>query len=471
MISIEDRIASTIYSACCLCRCFYVYLYLCVWDLVYVMNTISKNNPLLSVIVPIHDTEKYLSICLDSIIAQTYKNHEIILIDNGSTDSSGTICDKYSSQYNNVSVIHQNDQGVILARLKGVAVAKGKYISFVDSDDWIDSDLCEKLMTPLLFDESIDISISPHIRNVDGTDRPQIQLHETAIRWSAHEACCYMMENKYFTWVMHGKIYKKKLFNNLTMINKQIPYGEDLEANWIIFQKATNVYYQPFFGYHYSYNINGMTNNIHSSKRLFLFERLRKISLDFALDDYKLRLALAKTICIKYSLWPVYAMEYCRLTDNDHRLKVAKELVAKSYLLAEKYLTPIDKRHCAYAQLTTNQFAKSLEQNHLCIIDVCRKLLNDYHHVFIYGAGVIATATGEILNNAGIDFEGYVTSDGRQKHLNDKSVCKFTDIFAKFGESAGFILALNESNTSEVEKFLQDFNVPCVNVGIYSFYY
>lgn len=95
-------------------------------------------RPLISVIVPVYNVEKYLRPCVDSILAQTYQNLEIILINDGSTDKSGQICDEYATKDKRVRVIHQANQGVSVARNAGLEGAKGQYIGFVDGDDWID---------------------------------------------------------------------------------------------------------------------------------------------------------------------------------------------------------------------------------------------------------------------------------------------------------------------------------------------
>lgn len=103
------------------------------------------NNELISIIVPIYNSEQYLAECVDSIIGQTYNNLEIILVDDGSTDSSGEICDEYAKKDNRIRVIHKKNGGQQDARSAGIAIAKGAFIGFVDSDDWIDADMYENL--------------------------------------------------------------------------------------------------------------------------------------------------------------------------------------------------------------------------------------------------------------------------------------------------------------------------------------
>ena len=104
------------------------------------------NNCLVSIIVPIYNTETYLKRCIDSIVSQTYENIEVVLVDDGSTDNSGEICDEYAVQDNRILVIHKNNEGLVRARKDGAIASHGEYILLVDSDDWIDNTTVEKMM-------------------------------------------------------------------------------------------------------------------------------------------------------------------------------------------------------------------------------------------------------------------------------------------------------------------------------------
>ena len=106
-------------------------------------------NPLITVIVPVCNVAKYLRRCLDSVISQTYQNLEIICVDDGSTDHSSEICEQYALKDERVKVFHQENQGVSAARNKGLDMVAGEYITFVDSDDYIQSDMLERLYSEL----------------------------------------------------------------------------------------------------------------------------------------------------------------------------------------------------------------------------------------------------------------------------------------------------------------------------------
>ena len=106
----------------------------------------ETKKTLISIIVPVYNTEKYIERCLDSIMKQDYPNFEVILVNDGSTDESGIIIQKYKEKYKNISYIKQENKGVGAARNAGIKVAKGDYISFVDSDDLIMEDYCSHLL-------------------------------------------------------------------------------------------------------------------------------------------------------------------------------------------------------------------------------------------------------------------------------------------------------------------------------------
>ena len=109
---------------------------------------------LLTVIVPVYNVERYLVQCVDSIINQTYKELEIILVDDGSTDASGRICDEYATKDQRIKVIHKVNGGLVSARKAGLTVANGNFIAFVDSDDWIDADMYEQLLGEMIQSDS-----------------------------------------------------------------------------------------------------------------------------------------------------------------------------------------------------------------------------------------------------------------------------------------------------------------------------
>lgn len=110
------------------------------------------NKPLVSIIIPVYNVEKYLKKCVDSILSQSFTKFELILVDDGSTDNSPQICDEYTSKDNRVHVLHKKNGGVSAARNDGLDVAQGEYVSFIDSDDWVEEDYLQTLLNYNEFD-------------------------------------------------------------------------------------------------------------------------------------------------------------------------------------------------------------------------------------------------------------------------------------------------------------------------------
>lgn len=118
------------------------------------LNTMEQSHPLLSIVVPVYNTATYLAGCLESIVNQTYNNIEVIVVDDGSTDGSNEICDRYAEKYDFVFVYHRENQGVSDTRNYGIEHATGKYVMFVDSDDYIASTMCYELVSAIVSSNS-----------------------------------------------------------------------------------------------------------------------------------------------------------------------------------------------------------------------------------------------------------------------------------------------------------------------------
>lgn len=128
---------------------------------------------LISIVVPIYNVDKYLNQCIDSLINQTYKNLEIILVNDGSVDNCPKICDEYAAKDNRVKVIHKVNGGISDARNKGIIASTGEYMMFVDSDDWIELDTCELLLENIKSNKS-DISMCSYVREFNKKSLPKI---------------------------------------------------------------------------------------------------------------------------------------------------------------------------------------------------------------------------------------------------------------------------------------------------------
>ena len=175
---------------------------------------------LISVIIPIYNVEKYLFKCIDSVLSQTYNNIEIILVDDGSTDSCGQICDAYRQQDHRVTVIHKSNGGLSDARNAGIEIAKGDYISFIDSDDYIQPTTLELLLTRIVESEA-DIAIC-NFKYVDesGSDLESMNLSGNVIKDRVYTSMEIfydeMSKSRYCDWVVAwNKLYRREIFQEV----------------------------------------------------------------------------------------------------------------------------------------------------------------------------------------------------------------------------------------------------------------
>lgn len=195
-------------------------------------------EPLLSIIVPIYNVEKYLERCIDSIINQTYKNLEIILVDDGSKDASGIIADTYASKDDRIKVIHKENGGLSDARNHGLDQARGNYIIFIDSDDFIDSSMCEILFTTAEKYSSDIVSCNYYIFRAEN----HISVHPMSIQedekvFSGIDILkYYLIKTEPFDLnIVCNKIFKADLFNSKDG-QIRFPKGRVQEDNFTTFR-------------------------------------------------------------------------------------------------------------------------------------------------------------------------------------------------------------------------------------------
>ena len=147
------------------------------------------DNELISIVIPIYNVEKYIEKCLDSVIKQTYKNIEIILVDDGSPDNCGKICDSYANNDKRIQVIHKENGGLSDARNVGIERANGKYITFVDSDDYIELDYIEYLYTLIKkYNTKISFCKVNVVFNENNTDNKLENNNKTDYKWTKIQA-------------------------------------------------------------------------------------------------------------------------------------------------------------------------------------------------------------------------------------------------------------------------------------------
>lgn len=255
-----------------------------------------------SVVVPVYNVEKVLSVCLDSIITQTYKNIEIILIDDGSTDKSKDICDEYAKKQSNVICIHKKNEGLGKARNTGILSAHGDYVIFIDSDDYIEKNMIEEMIkssdkgnadlitSEFIYNGIIQYSTIPEGIYRDSEIRDILLVNMMGVSNSK--------KNDQFNVSACTKMYKLNTIksNHLEFFSERELIWEDMEFNFSYLQKCKEVVVKNQAYYHYNYNSNSLTHCYDKNRFVkimrmyeYLTERVREEQINYAAMD---RLAL-----------------------------------------------------------------------------------------------------------------------------------------------------------------------------------
>ena len=258
-------------------------------------------EPCISVIVPVYKVEGYIRRCVESILAQTYRNLEVLLIDDGSPDGSGGICDEFAAKDSRVTVIHQENGGVSSARNAGLRRASGDWIAWVDSDDWVEPDFLQYLLTNAqdsgadivicgMFEEyrKRRLYIGPGDRLLDREEALEALLTDTVVR--------------NYLW---DKLWRAELFRDLTF-----PEGrtfEDIALMWRLFDRADRIKCCPEGKYHYRMHGSGIVGNTALRNKLDYYRAIRERHRDLA-PRYPQFQALLEETCARAAVgvWCCY---------------------------------------------------------------------------------------------------------------------------------------------------------------------
>jgi len=310
-----------------------------------------KNN-LVSILVPAYNTDQYIENCLNSVIKQSYKNIEIICVDDGSTDLTAEIIKIYAKKDSRIKLYQQKNLGVGPACQKLLSKSRGKYIAFIDSDDIIDRYYVENLYNAAS-KTSADIVACKIIKKATDKYNQSNKVNHVRVfnRQHALKELIYMRKT---STGLACKLFDKKLFNNFTFPKSN--YSNDFYSSWHAFTKANSVAFLNYRGYHYIYNNNSVTKG-----RIFHNERL--ISIQYAKDNLhyvekkipklikacRNRIAIEAIVILRQIDYKInsYIFQECErcilnnrktmILDKNIRLKT-KAILLLSYFIKFKYL-------------------------------------------------------------------------------------------------------------------------------------
>lgn len=213
----------------------------------------------LSVIIPVYNNEEYIGACVESIINQTYKNIEVVLVDDGSTDNSGAICESLAKQYSNIVVIRQKNSGVSAARNAGIKKSTGDLITFVDSDDTIDADMYEVLINALE-ENNLDIVHCSYKRiengkvTLVGNSTGEIMIFDRV------EALECLLTGRIFNGSPCNKVYTREILKDI-YFDEDLRINEDIKLNVIAFDRAKKTGYIDSCKYNYIIRFESSATN------------------------------------------------------------------------------------------------------------------------------------------------------------------------------------------------------------------
>lgn len=270
---------------------------------------LQKDGKMISVIVPIYNVKKYLERCVQSIMCQTYKNLEIILVDDGSSDGSGEICDTLGRQDERIRVIHQENRGLSEARNCALNIAKGDYIAFVDSDDFIAENMYEMLLNKIhQYDADMVICGYSKWFEKDGTTTQMIPIMEECVLKREDVYEMHFQEDKSVLLpVAWNKLYKKSLWQNI-----RYPKGKYHEDEYVIHHLVhlcENIAMIPECYYYYSIRQNSIMAGRNIKKSRDWIYALMDRKDFFEEESYIQEYHKQSVFCIRMILWECKKIE------------------------------------------------------------------------------------------------------------------------------------------------------------------
>lgn len=218
----------------------------------------------ISIIVPVYNVEAYLERCVESILSQTYTNFELLLINDGSTDASGCLCDQLASTNENIKVFHIENRGVSNARNLGIEQSRGEWLTFIDSDDFITNDYLETLISAARADVSVGFSVARvhHVKNGQVTDFPEFSGQESI--WSAEQMMKELLMTTRTSFFPVAKLFNKQLIENFRFSTDYHLAEDALFLTEVLLEtKCTSVFIDKPI-YYYDHREGSATTSVNS---------------------------------------------------------------------------------------------------------------------------------------------------------------------------------------------------------------
>ena len=404
-----------------------------------------SSSPLISVIVPIYGIEKYLTKCIESIISQTYKNLEIILVNDGSPDNSAKICDKYTKIDERIKVIHKENGGLVSARKAGLLASTGEYIAYVDGDDWIEPKMYQSLMS-LILKYNTDVVIAGH----------KVELENSAIDIMKNTLPCGLykakdLQTKLYPKMLNtglfsqfgiysylwNKLFKKSVIYDAQMcIDNDIFMGEDAACLYPALLNAKSIYITDSTHYHYIQHTNSMvkTRKLDASELSRYNQLFSHLYNQFDKYDHKLLLKPQ----LKYymlSLITVRASIYNSMFSNPNELFAYGEIEKGSKIIIYGAGT--------YGQHLYSRVKNSAEFD---IVDWVDIFYEKYRNI-----GLDVNPIDSVLNKK---YDYIVVA-----YISEKTASIFKDMLIEKGIESNKISTVNHYKNYSIKELLQKYGL------------
>lgn len=297
-----------------------------------------KEKPLISILVPVYNIERYIGLCLESLICQTYKNLEIIVVDDGSTDRSGEICDLYAKKDRRIKVIHKENGGLVSARKTAMRIATGEYIGYVDGDDWVGEGFYYSLFSAMSQTES-DIVVAGFSRElfrktarITNALPPGVYEGNDIEKMYATMISCGEFFRHGITTYLWNKLFKREVIKDSQLtVDERISIGEDGAAVYPAILNANRVCIIDNCAYHYRQREDSMLKKSNSffeeSKKLsILYDYLLKV-FEKSLDKYNLKKQ------VQEYLLSTFIIRSGGILDNSVYLPFSKDISKKNIVV------------------------------------------------------------------------------------------------------------------------------------------
>ncbi len=308
-----------------------------------------NQSPLISIIIPVYNVEKYLDKCIASVVNQTYTNLEIILIDDGSPDNCPAICDQWQEKDSRIKVIHRENGGLSVARNNGIDACSGSYVQFVDSDDYIETNTVECLLHACL-ETDAEVSCCGYVKEYANriNYNPITDVRQC---YEGEEILISAMKGTVFEHCAWNKLWRRELFDD----DCRFPPGklfEDSATTWKVLRKCNRVVCVPDVLYHYIARKNSISNTKNMKHFLDLWDACKE-----RFDEMSGKNETLRQICTERCLDVIgYIWRWLYLVDKKDRDEARLQEI-KDFLRENRNsiaLCPLPIRFCLFCALHSN---------------------------------------------------------------------------------------------------------------------